>query len=75
MNAAERLDASAERFAAGIARLIETRVEFALQLERDRHDDAIDSLATDVRALRRNVEQLRALVLADNELHSVKVEP
>lgn len=75
MNASERLEASAERFADSLSRTIETRVKLALRLEADRHDDAIDSLARDVRELRRYVEQLHALVLADNERHSVRVDP
>lgn len=73
MNTAERLDASAQRFADTLSRVIETRVELALRLERDRSDDAIDSLAADVRSLRHHVDLLRAEVYGVTGEHSVRV--
>lgn len=73
MNAAERMETAAQSFADKLVALIENRVELALALERDRFDDRVDSLAQEVKWLRRDVEQLRADARAEPGEHSVRV--
>lgn len=74
MTPAERMEAAAQSFADKLTQLIETRVELALSLERDRFDDRVDSLAGDVRALTRDVASLRAEVFGGNTRHNLRAD-
>jgi len=58
-----------------VADYVSAKVQHALVLERDRHDEAIAELRDELHVLARKHAALRAIVTGDDELHSVKVEP
>lgn len=78
----ERLEAAARKWADTVNAAIETRVQLALALERERHDADIDSLTRRVDNLTAEIDGLRAAYrnldswLIDGAArHSVRMEP
>lgn len=86
MNADERLERAAHKFADNVAKIIAMQVERSIALERDRLDSDIAGLTTELDRLRSDIETQRSAIAglrlyvseqlnAQAERHSVRVTP